>query len=349
MGISTEVAIAMGVIGSPREKVVYIDGEWDDVTIEREILDARGYDLVLAQCTTDDEVVDVAENAAAILNGTYRMGASLFERLPALKAVIRGGTGYEKIDVEAASRAGVVVCNTVDYGTHEVANHAFAMLLALNRKLLSLDAAVRDGIRRPVLEMMPHTGRVAGQTLGLVSFGAIARAIAKRASGFDMRVIAYDPYVEPAQAEELGALMVSLPELLSQSDYISVHTPLSADTRGLIGATELALMKPSTYVILTSRGGVVDEVALAQALCDGRIAGAGIDVWEQEPPDRNNPLLKLDNVVASRHVGSYSETSDPIRRRARAETAADVLDGFMPRSVVNPDVLERVPLKIRPM
>jgi D-3-phosphoglycerate dehydrogenase len=331
---------------SQREQVVYIDGEWDDVTIEREILDERGYDLVLAQCTTDDEVVAVAGNAPAILNGTYRMEASLFERLPALKVVIRGGVGYEKIDVGAASRAGVVVCNTVDYGTHEVANHAFAMLLALNRKLLSLDRAVRDGIRRPVQEMMPHTGRVASQTLGLVSFGAIARAVAKRASGFEMRVIAYDPYVEPADGEALGVRMVSMPELLSQSDYVSVHTPLSADTRGLIGATALALMKPSAYIILTSRGGVVDEAALERSLRDGRIAGAGIDVWEQEPPAPGNPLLQLDNVVASMHVGSYSQASDPIRRRSRAETAADVLDGIMPRSVVNPEVLERVPLRI---
>jgi D-3-phosphoglycerate dehydrogenase / 2-oxoglutarate reductase len=332
-----------------RDKVVYIDGEWDDVTIEREILDARGYDLVLAQCTTDDEVVDAAANAPAVLVGTYRMGASLFERLPALKVVIRGGVGYEKIDIDAATRTRVVVCNAVDYGTHEVANHAFAMLLALNRKLLSLDTSARNGIARPVQEMMPHTGRLAGQTLGLMSLGAIARAVARRASGFEMRVIAYDPYVEPADGEALGAQMVSMPELLSQSDYVSVHTPLSAGTRGLIGATELALMKPSTYLILTSRGGVVDEAALARALCDRRIAGAGIDVWEQEPPDPENPLLKLDNVVASMHVGSYSEVADPIRRRARAETAADVLDGIMPRSVVNPDVLAYVPLSIRPM
>jgi D-3-phosphoglycerate dehydrogenase / 2-oxoglutarate reductase len=329
-----------------REKVVYIDGEWDDVTIEGETLDARGYDLTVAQCTNDDEVVAVAANAPAILNGTYRMGASLFARLPALKVVVRGGVGYEKIDVDAASRAGVVVCNTVDYGTHEVANHAFAMLLALNRSLLPLGAAVRDCIRTPAWEIMPHTGRVAGQTLGLVSFGAIARAVTRRAAGFDMRVIAYDPYVEPAQAEALGAQMVSLPELLSRSDYVSVHTPLSTSTRGLIGPTELALMKQSAYIILTSRGGVVDEAALRRALHGGRIAGAGIDVWEQEPPDPANPLLKLENVVASMHVGSYSEVSDPIRRRARAETAADVLDGIMPRSVVNPDVLARVALRI---
>jgi D-3-phosphoglycerate dehydrogenase / 2-oxoglutarate reductase len=330
-----------------RDEVVYIDGDWDDVTIEREILNARGYELVVAGCKSDDEVVAVAKGAPAILNGTYRMGPDLFERLPALKVVIRGGTGYEKIDIDAATRAGVVVCNTTDYGADEVANHAFGMLLALNRKLLRLDDAVRRGIRGPAQEMMPHTGRVAGQTLGLVSFGAIAKAVAQRAVGFDLRVIAFDPYVEPARARELGVELVGLEELLSSSDYVSVHTPLSRDTQGLLGPSELALMKESAYIVLTSRGGVVDEVALADALRRGQIAGAGIDVWEQEPPQADNPLFRLDNVIASMHIASYSEVSEPLRRRKRAESAADVLDGVMPYSLVNPEVLERVTLRAR--
>jgi D-3-phosphoglycerate dehydrogenase len=332
---------------SQRDEVVYIDGDWDEVTIEREILNARGYELVVAGCRSDDEVVDVAGSAPAILNGTYRMGPDLFERLPALRVVIRGGTGFEKIDIDAATRAGVVVCNTIDYGADEVANHAFAMLLALNRKLLPLDGAVRRGIRGPAEVMMPHTGRVAGQTLGLASFGAIARVMAQRARGFDMEVIAFDPYVDAARAQELGVELVGLNELLSRSDYVSVHTPLSQDTRGLLGSSELALMKASAYLVLTSRGGVVDEAALTDALRSGQIAGAGIDVWEQEPTPTDNPLLHLDNVIASGHIASYSEVSEPIRRRMRAESAADFLDGVRPYSVVNPEVLERVLLRDR--
>jgi D-3-phosphoglycerate dehydrogenase / 2-oxoglutarate reductase len=332
---------------SQREAVVYIDGDWDDVTIEREVLNARGYDLVVAGCKSDDEVVAIAQDAPAILNGTYRMGPGLFERLPALKVVIRGGTGYEKIDIDAATRAGVVVCNTIDYGADEVANHAFGMLMALNRKLLRLDDAIRKGIRGPAPEMMPHTGRVSGETLGLVSFGAIAKAVARRAVGFDLRVIAFDPYVDDATAKEFGVELVDLAELLSRSDYVSVHTPLSEETRGLLGSTELALMKPSAYLVLTSRGGVVDEVALADALRRAEIAGAGIDVWEQEPPQADHPLLQFDNVITSMHKASYSEVSEPIRRRKRAESAADVLDGVMPYSLVNPDILEHVTLRAR--
>jgi D-3-phosphoglycerate dehydrogenase / 2-oxoglutarate reductase len=331
-----------------REEVVYIDGDWDDVTIEREILNARGYSLVVAGCTCDDDVVAVARSASAILNGTYRMGAELFQRLPALKAVVRGGTGYEKVDVDAATRAGVVVCNTINYGADEVANHAFAMLLALNRKLLPLNAAIRQGVRGPAAEMMPHTGRIAGETLGLVSFGAIAKAVALRARGFDMRVIAYDPYVQASAAKALGVELVDLDELLTKSDYVSVHTPLSDSTQGLLGPSQLALMKTSAHIVLTSRGGVVDEAALTNALRNGRIAGAGIDVWEKEPPSLDNPLLQMNNVIASMHIASYSQVSEPIRRRKRAESAADVLDGFMPYSLVNPDVLERVALLPRP-
>lgn len=329
-------------------KVVYIDGAIGDGHIEREVLTARGYELELAGCASDDEVVAAAGEAPAILNAWYWMGPSLFERLPKLKVVVRGGVGYDNIDVEAATRAGVVVCNVVDYGTHEVANHAFAMVLALNRKLIPLDRAVREGALRPPAVLMPHTGRLAGQTLGLLSFGAIARAVAKRASGFDMRVIAFDPYADAAKAAALGVGLMSLPELLAQSDYVSIHTPLSEATRDMIGASELALMKPSAYVVLTSRGGVLDEVALADALRAKRIAGAGIDVWEHEPPAAEHPLLQLDNVIGSMHMAWYSEVADVARRTGHAESAADVLDGFMPGSVVNPEVLERVTLGPRP-
>jgi D-3-phosphoglycerate dehydrogenase len=332
---------------STKHKVVFVDGRDGAGQIEREVLSARGCELVLGGCTTDDEVVAVAADAPAILNGMYWMGPSLFERLPALKVVVRMGVGYDNIDVDAATKAGVVVCNVVDYGSHEVANHAFAMLMALNRKLLVLDRSVRSGVLRPVTELMPHTGRLAGQTLGLISFGTIARAVARRASGFDMRVVAFDPFVEAKQAAALGVELMPLDELLRASDYVSVHTPLSAATRGMIGAGQLALMKPSAYLVITSRGGVVDETALADALQHQRLAGAGIDVFEHEPPDPSHPLLQFDNVVASMHAAWYSEVSAVTLREWFAAAAADVLEGITPRSVVNPEVLERVQLRPR--
>jgi len=328
-------------------KVVFIDGAWAGGTVEAETLAARGYELEVAGCTTDDEVVEAAGDATAILNGIYWMGPELFARLPELRVVVRAGVGYDNIDVEAATDAGVIVCNVIDYGTNEVANHAFAMILALNRKLVALDHAVRAGGYRPAAELMPHTGRLTGQTLGLVSFGTIARAVARRAAGFGMRVIAHDPFVDATQAATAGVELVELPALLAESDYVSVHAPLTPDTRGLIGAPELALMKPSAYLVLTSRGGVVDEQALVGALRNGTLAGAGIDVWESEPPAPEHPLLSLDNVIGSMHMAWYSEVAEVARRRGHAEAAADVLDGVMPRSVVNPAVLERAPLRTR--
>jgi D-3-phosphoglycerate dehydrogenase len=332
---------------SSGERVVFIDAWGSDGSIEREVLEPRGHELILAQCATDDEVVAAAGDAPAILNVVHHMGAELFARLPKLKVVVRGGVGYDNVDVDAATDAGIAVCNVVDYGSNEVANHAFALLLALNRSLLAADRAVREGVLVPAPTLMPHTGRIAGETLGLVSFGTIARAVARRAAGFDLTVIASDPFVDPADAEALGVELVELPELLARSDYVSVHAPLGPATRGLISAPQLAMMKPSAFLVVTSRGGVVDESALAEALRGGVLAGAGIDVWETEPPDPSHPLLALDNVVGSMHLAWYSERAEVARRAGHAEAAADFLDGVLPRSVVNPAVLDQFSLRSR--
>jgi len=334
-----------------RMKVVYVDSSRQpgvDWTEERAIFDAVGADLVLANCASDDEVVEQAGDADAILNTMYYMDAALLARLSGVKVIVRGGVGVDNIVVPAATEHGIIICNVVDYGYNEVANHAFAMLMSLNRKLVQLDRAVRDGTGRPPSEVLAHTGRVAGETLGLLSFGNIAQAVARRGQGFDMEVIAYDPYVEPAAAARHGVALVPLDELLRRSDYISVHTPLVDETRGLIGARELALMKPGAYLVITSRGGIVDEAALGDALAAGQLAGAGIDVWVHEPVTADNPLLAYDNVLASSHHAWYSDVSPALLRRRTVEAAADVLAGVMPRSVVNPEVLADHPLAPRP-
>jgi D-3-phosphoglycerate dehydrogenase len=328
-------------------QVVYIDSRPGDYSMEEAILEKADAELVLASCRNDDEVAAVAAGADGIINTMYWMNRQLFERLSKLKVVVRGGVGYDNLDVEAGTDLGIVLCNVHDYSYNEVANHAFAMLLCLNRKLVALDRAVRDGTRIPPPAIMAHTGRVAGQTLGLVSLGNIARAVAQRAQGFDMRVIAHDPFVDAAKAAALGVTLVSLDDLMRESDYISVHTPLSAKTAGMVGAHELSLMKPSAYIVTTARGGIIAEDALADSLREHRIAGAGIDVWQNEPVQPDNPLLALDNVLASHHFGWYSDVSPMLLRQRTAEAMADVLRGVMPRSVVNPAVLERVALAPR--
>jgi D-3-phosphoglycerate dehydrogenase len=329
-------------------KVVHIDARPGDYTMEREILAGADAELVLTQCRDDDEVVEVAADADGIINTMYWMNRALFERLAKLKVVVRGGVGYDNLDVDAGTDGGVVLCNVHDYAYNEVANHAFALIMALNRKLLFLDKAIRDGSRMPPADALAHTGPMAGEIFGLLAFGRIAQAVARRAHGFDMKVIAHDPYVDPAHAAQHGVELVSLDDLLRNSDYISVHAPLSAATDGMIGARELALMKPNAYIVNTARGGVIDEDALVEALREGRIAGAGIDVWRNEPVPPDNPLLAFDNVVATHHFAWYSDVSPLVLRRRIAEAIADVLSGRMPRSVVNPAVLERVTLTPRP-
>jgi D-3-phosphoglycerate dehydrogenase len=332
-------------------KVVYVDSNRqgiDDWSEYQAIFEAVDAEFVPAACQTDDEVVEAAADADAILNTMYYMDADLIGHLDRARVIVRGGVGVDNLDVEACTRKGIIVCNVVDYGYNEVANHAFAMLLCLNRKLVALDRAARAGEGRPPAEVLAHTGRIAGETLGLCSLGNIAQAVARRAQGFDLDVIAFDPYVDEAVATRLGVELVGLDELMARSDYISVHTPLTEETRGMIGAEQLARCKPNCYLVITSRGGIVDEAALSNALAAGQLAGAGIDVWVHEPVRADDPLLAHPNVLASSHHAWWSDVSPGVLRRRTAEAAAEVLAGMRPRSVVNPEVLGAVgPLKPR--
>ncbi|MBM3139715.1 MAG: C-terminal binding protein [Chloroflexi bacterium] len=327
-----------------RFTVAHIDARTTDLPREREALATADAELIARLCRSDDEVIEFARGADAILCTGYPVGEKVLAGCPDVKVAVRYGVGFDNIDLDAATARGVVVCNVNDYCIDEVATHAFALLIALNRKLTLHDRAVRRGERAP----LPPTGPLRGETLGLVAFGKIARAVAERARGFGLQVIANDPYVDPAIAERAGVRLTSLEEVMRTSDYVSVHTPLNVETRGLIGAAQLALMKPTAYLVTTCRGGVVEERALFEALRDGRIAGAGVDVWDPEPVRADHPLLTLDNVIATPHSAYYSDRSAPLLQTRVGEAAADVLRGYLPRSVVNPAVLERVKLAAHP-
>ena len=327
-----------------RFTVAHIDARSGHLPAEAAELAKADAELIARFCKSDDEVIAFARDADGILCTAYPVSRAIFEACPNLKVVVRYGIGFDNIDIEAASDHDVVVCNVTDYCIDEVATHAFALLLALNRRLKLLDLAVRRGER---IGLGP-VGPLRGEMLGLVAFGNIARAVAERARPFGLNVCAYDPYLAPSAAEEHGVRLASLDELMATSDYVSVHAPLNAETRGLIGAKELALMKPTAYLVTTCRGGVVDEKALYDALKAGTIAGAGVDVWDPEPVRPDNPLLEFDNVIATPHSAFYSEASLPLLLRRVGEAAADVLRGYLPRNVVNRDVLDRVHLDPHP-
>ncbi|MEE8420054.1 MAG: C-terminal binding protein, partial [Dehalococcoidales bacterium] len=268
----------------------------------------------------------------------------VMEALPRCQAIVRYGIGYDTVDVAAATDNGILVVNVPDFCFEEVSNHAIALLLACAKKFIFMDRGVKAGRWEECKAAQAPMGSIWGETLGVIGCGNIGRRVARKAQCFDLRVIGADPFVDRSLTEECGITMVSLEELLKESDYVSVNTFLNADTRHLLGEKEFSQMKSSAYIINTARGPVIDEPALIKALQEKQIAGAGLDVFEQEPVDPDNPLLKMDNVIALPHSASFSDAS--FRRLARSvgEEAARVVSGKWPRNVVNSGVKPKVDL-----
>ncbi len=287
--------------------------------IERSVVEAAGGVLRLTRGRTEDELIANLADADAVLVTSAQITARVAANLPTTKVVVRYGVGLDTLDLDALTEAGIVVAHVPDFCQPEVANHAMALLLACVKKIVPLDRAVRDGRWRPgPLAPMQH---LTGQTIGLVAYGAIAKAVARRAAAFDLEVLAWDPYA----SDFTGATRIdTLDELLERSDVVSLHTPLTTETHHLIDATALAKMKPSAFLINTARGPVVDEPALVAALQTGVIAGAGLDVFEVEPLPADSPLVGLDNVVLLPHSASYSDRAFADLRRRVAESAVDV-------------------------
>lgn len=258
--------------------------------------------------------------------------------LPRCGAIIRTGSGTDKLPVKEATGLGIVVANTPGAVCNAVSDHTVALLLAVARQLFFMDSELRRGVWNPSFTL-PRC--VTGRVLGLVGFGAIAQQVARKLSGFNMELLVYDPYVNVNLVAQTGGSLIELDALLQRSDFVSLHCPLTDGTCGMIGERELRLMKPTAFLINTSRGGVVDETALLEALTAGWISGAGLDVFEQEPPDPQNPLWKLDNVVVTPHRASAAEESVEESWRLSVETALDLAGGRYPRSYVNPDVKPR--------
>src|SRR5438105_5286087 len=263
----------------------------------------------------------------------------LIHELTRCRVIARFGIGVDMIDLDAATEHGILVCNTATYCLDEVSNHAMGLLLMLNRGLLHDVDAVRSGGWFRANGVAPR--RLQGQRLGLVGLGNIGRLVARKARGFGMDVVAYDPYLRRQHQAVDGTPLVDLDELLASSNIVSIHCPLNALTRHLIGRRELELMRSDAYLINTSRGPVVDQAALTEALKKARIAGAGLDVFEVEPLPADDPLRKLDNVILTPHSASWSVESAAECRRVAVEHVVTVLRGGVPADVVNRAVLDR--------
>jgi glyoxylate reductase len=274
-----------------------------------------------------------------------KIDAEVFDAAPKLKMIAQLAVGFDNVDVQEATKRGIYVSNTPEVLTDTTADFAWTLLMALARRVVEADKYVRMGKWKVGWHPAMLQGRdVYGATMGIVGAGRIGYAVAKRATGFSMKILFYDVIPRPEMEKDFGAKKVDLDELLKQSDFVSVHVPLMKETHHLINAEKLRLMKKTAYLINNSRGPVVDEKALYEALNEGRIAGAGLDVFEQEPTSLANPLLKLDNVVVAPHISSASYKT----RSKMAEMVADNLiaffEGKKPPNLINPDVL-----KVRPL
>lgn len=316
---------------------------YDPYDDERAQLAAHGGDLTVVKEGPETVTDDVMSRCDAVLNIGWCVTAESMDRMPKCRLITVYGIGTDSVALSAATERGIVVSNVPLAGVDDVANHAVALMLACLRRIVQLDAAVRRGDYEWEAMRPAHNPR--GKVLGLVAFGNIARAVAaKMSAAFGMRVIAYDPYVPPEVGEQRGVRLTTLKEVLRESDLISVHAPLTPQSRGLIGEVELRLMKPTAHLIVTSRGGVVDEAALIHALRNRWIAGAGLDVQAREPLPLDDPLRDAPNLILTPHCAGYSEESFVEVKRLACEAVCRVLDGRWPRWVVNREVKPKVPL-----
>ena len=270
----------------------------------------------------------------------FHVDRDLLRRAPNLLIVSSNGAGYDPVNVEACTAAGVLVVNQSGGNAHSVAEHALGMLLTLSKRILEADRAMRREANVSRNALMGTEAQ--GKTIGIVGLGNVGRRIAELCSGLlGMKVLACDPYLDATEMAARGGEKVELDDLLSRSDYVSISCPLTKDSRGMIGARQFALMQPHAYFITTARGFIHDEAALVEALRDKRIAGAGLDVWAKEPPPPDHPLLQFDNVLASPHTAGVTKEARANMGRIAAEQILDALDGKRPPRLINPEVWPR--------
>ncbi len=305
-------------------------------SLEGKLLQQGGVALGGRRCRSDAEVIELARDADIVLNGLVPITRGVLAKLPRCKAVARYGVGVDNVDLEAATDHGVAVVYVPDYCVEEVSNHAILMVLAWAKQLMPLDRSIHDGAwdQRPTLEARS----VHQEALGIIGAGRLGLATARKAKALAMDVLVYDPYVDQAKLAREGLTVVGLTDLLARSDYVSLHLPLTPETRHLIGREQLKGMKPSAFLINTARGAVVDEAALIEALQAGWIAGAGLDTFESEPLPADSPLRKMGNVIMTPHCASRSPVSAVRLRERVVEETLRVLRGEWPLNVANPQV-----------
>lgn len=314
-------------------KIVLTDSIFPDQEIERQEVEAAGGTFVLSKSGKEDDIIAVAHDADAIVSTYAEVTRKVIEATTNCKIIVRSGIGFNNIDLNAASEKGIYVCNVPDYCFDEVADHTLALALALARKVVLFDRKVKknewthDGAR-PIFGLR-------GQTWGMLGFGNIPRNLLTKVLPFGFKVLVYDPFIKPEYAAQFDVEMVDLDRLFRESDILSVHAPLTDDTKNVVNAENLRKMKPNALVVNTSRGPLVCEPDLYTALKENWITGAAIDVMVKEPPEADNPLLTLDNIIITPHAAFYSEDSSIALRHKSFQEAVRGAKGETPLHPVN--------------
>ena len=318
-------------------KIVITDTDFEDNDIEVAMAQQAGVEIALFNDRSPESIIKNAHDADGIVTSYGVFAPEVFAALPQLKVVSRTGIGYDTIDVDAATRNSTAVCVVPGYGTEVVSDHAITLALSCLRRINEVDADMRAGVwdytrRRPF-------GQVYGRTFGVVGMGEIGRAVARKAAGLGFRVICYSRSLVPGRRTPEGYDIATLDEVLQRSDVVSFHTALTSETHHLLNEKNIGLMKHDAVVVNTSRGAVIDTVALAKALSEDKLWGAGIDVFEDEPLDWEHPIMKAPHTVLSPHVAYWSEESGDELHRRSMQAALDVVLGRMPKDCLNPEVL----------
>lgn len=318
-----------------------------DTPYEEEVLGKLGAEVIkYKRCATEEEVIAACNDADGIINVFEPFSRRVIENLSKCKIISKVGTGLDGTDINAATEHGIILTNLPEWCNEEVSDHAMTLLLACSRKIFKMNKVVvkthLNWWSREARKPLEPIFALRTQTLGLVGFGKIAHTLAPKAKAFGLRLITYDPYLPPSEVEKHRVEPVDFDRLLEESDFVSLHVPLTEENYHMFGLEQFKKMKPTAYLINTARGAIVDEKALYTAASQGWIAGAGLDVLEKEqPPDPDNPLLELDNVIITPHNASYSETSFWEVRRRPVDEVARVLQGKWPVYFVNPEVKEK--------
>ncbi|OCG06921.1 dehydrogenase [Gilliamella sp. wkB178] len=312
-------------------KIYITDCDHESMDIEKNTFAEKGVDFEILNITQPTDIIEACHDADALILQYATISDSVLSSLKNLKGVVRYGVGVNTIDIDSATRNNVAVCNVPDYGTNEVADHALALIMALSRKLPLFINDTKNGIW--AYEKAIPIYRLQEQTAGIIGLGRIGLSLAKKLHGIGLKVIGFDPF---AKKENLPSFIdfVNLEELLTQSDIISLNLPLAKETQNLINNKEFSLMKKNCYLVNTARGGIVNEEALYQALLNKTIAGAALDVFEQEPPT-DRKLFSLDNFIATPHAAWYSEQSQQDLKRKAAEEAIRIAKGETPLYCLN--------------